>query len=254
MALYMESHIADIVPLATGGWEDLNYSLLVFSGCNFRCSYCYNSPILDTKEEHKKNLKEIKKELERCAPFVDGLMYCGAEPTLQRQTLLTIGKWARELGLKIGIETNGSRPDVLKELIQEQLLDHVVLDVKTPFDPELFTKVTKVTTLFKPVQETLTDIKETIEFLTTAPVTKVVRTTIIPTLMYRKEHLEEIARSIYVLGCVWELQPFVAKGTVHQRLRNIHSPSEEFLNDLQNVLQQRYPMLKVRVKNPMQNP
>jgi pyruvate formate lyase activating enzyme len=245
----MQGSIAGFVPVSIGEFDENSCALLFLAGCNLRCSYCHNNHILDAKDMHRKDLKDVKKELERSAPFADALVFCGAEPTLQRQTLLTVARWARELGMKVALQTNGTRPEVIRELVQEQLLDHVILDIKSPFEPELFTRITRLTTTFKPAYETMQDIKATIDFLAKVPISKVIRTTVLPTLMYRKEHLTDIASSIYNLGCVWELRPFVSTPTVHPRFRHIHPPSEEFMKDLQAYLQQRFPMLTIRIVN-----
>lgn len=99
-------------------------------GCNFRCPFCHNSDLLGNDSEAAYTEDEVLKFLARRHGILEGVAITGGEPTLQpdlREFILRI----RELGYKIKLDTNGSRPDVLKSLCTEGLIDYVAMDIKT---------------------------------------------------------------------------------------------------------------------------
>lgn len=101
-------------------------------GCNFKCPYCHNSGIV--KSEYK-NLdeNEILLNLEKRKKLIDAVTISGGEPTLQND-LVEFTKKIKQMGFLIKLDTNGSNPKVLKELLSKKLLDYVAMDIKTNFD------------------------------------------------------------------------------------------------------------------------
>jgi pyruvate formate lyase activating enzyme len=61
---------------------------------------------------------------------VSGIIFSGGEPTMQKDALVALCRAARKLGLATGVHTNGVFPATLEALLQEQLIDHVALDIK----------------------------------------------------------------------------------------------------------------------------
>ena len=108
--------------------------VLFLSGCNFHCPYCHNPDLI------KGNLcsslldeKSLYGFLEGRKGFLDGVVISGGEPTLQ-QDLIYLCKEIKEMGYPIKLDTNGSRPQVIKRLIDERLVDYIAMDIKTdPF-------------------------------------------------------------------------------------------------------------------------
>ena len=105
-------------------------------GCNFRCPYCHNPEFViqgsdQTYFGETYTEEEVLSYLERRKGFLDGLVISGGEPTLHQDIVLFMRK-VKALGLKIKLDTNGSRPDVLSDLIAEGLLDYVAMDIKAP--------------------------------------------------------------------------------------------------------------------------
>jgi len=102
--------------------------------CNFHCPYCHNPDLV------KGNLcpslfdeKALYEFLEGRKGFLDGVVITGGEPTLQ-QDLMYLCKEIKNMGFPIKLDTNGSRPQVIKRLIDECLLDYIAMDIKTdPF-------------------------------------------------------------------------------------------------------------------------
>lgn len=98
-------------------------------GCNFRCGFCHNPGLIidDGSEDYK--AEEILDFLEKRKNYLDAVCITGGEPLLsiEKEFLRKI----KQKGFLIKIDTNGSCPEKLKELISEGLVDYVAMDVKT---------------------------------------------------------------------------------------------------------------------------
>ncbi len=118
--------------------------ILFLSGCNFNCPYCHNpklakgctdcphSPIKDVGEKFLKE-KNIYDFLEKRKDFLDGVVISGGEPTLQKD-LVSLCQRIKAMGYPVKVDTNGSRPLVIKGLIEMKLVDYIAMDIKTdPF-------------------------------------------------------------------------------------------------------------------------
>ena len=106
--------------------------VLFTSGCNFDCPYCHNPDLVNGHAAHPLALKEgsLYHFLERRKDFLDGVVISGGEPTLHEDLVLTCQK-IKQMGFPIKLDTNGSRPGILKRLIEEGWIDYVAMDIKT---------------------------------------------------------------------------------------------------------------------------
>ena len=113
-------------------------SVLFFSGCNFNCPYCHNPELAlgCPSRPAAVNFEEICRFLESRRGFLDGVVISGGEPTLQSD-LIEVCSQIKQLGYALKLDTNGSRPEVLKRLIDQGLVDYIAMDLKT--DPLLYT-------------------------------------------------------------------------------------------------------------------
>ncbi len=97
-------------------------------GCNFRCPFCQNgSLVLGT--HHDQNV-DVLEHIRKRKNILEGVCISGGEPTLQKD-LSDFLKKIKSLGLLVKLDTNGSRPDVIKSLYQEDLIDYVAMDIKS---------------------------------------------------------------------------------------------------------------------------
>ena len=103
-------------------------------GCNFKCPWCYN-PELVLPEKIKKQTGISEKEffnfLENRKGLLQGVVICGGEPTIN-QDLPKFIKKIKKMGYAVKLDTNGSNPKMLKELISKKLIDYVAMDIKFP--------------------------------------------------------------------------------------------------------------------------
>ena len=98
-------------------------------GCNFRCPFCHNSELFMGKPEKLMEEDVFFQFLEKRKGLLDGVCVSGGEPTLYKE-LPEFLRRIRELGFSVKLDTNGSRPQVLRELVARGLVDYVAMDVK----------------------------------------------------------------------------------------------------------------------------
>ena len=109
-------------------------SAIVFTqGCNIRCKYCHNPELLPLSGETSYSEEEILYYLEKRKNCLEGLVITGGEPTLQAD-LKDFIKKVRAFGYKIKLDTNGTNPQMVRELINEHLVDFIAMDIKAPFE------------------------------------------------------------------------------------------------------------------------
>ena len=103
--------------------------IIFTKGCNFRCPFCQNSTLIGINHEDEITEEYIFDYLIKRQGILDGVVITGGEPTVQKDLKEFIKK-IRKLGYKVKLDTNGYNPVVLKELIDENLLDYVAMDIK----------------------------------------------------------------------------------------------------------------------------
>ena len=115
-------------------WDGRISSVVFTPGCNFRCPFCHNAGLVLKPEEYEDYpVEEIFKFLKKHNDFIDGVVITGGEPTLQSD-LKEFCRAIKALGIGIKLDTNGTNPAVLKQLVDENLVDYVAMDYKAPID------------------------------------------------------------------------------------------------------------------------
>jgi len=105
-------------------------SAVVFlHGCNLRCGYCHNPTLIEGKPVERLAQEELLAFLTSRRGQLEGVVITGGEPTLQPK-LRGFIEAVRGLGFKVKLDTNGTNPDVLGELLEAKLLDYVAMDLK----------------------------------------------------------------------------------------------------------------------------
>lgn len=100
-----------------------------FSGCNLRCAYCHNPGMVLARGE--KDEAELLAFLDKRRGLLTGLVLSGGEATFCPD-LPGIARQAKARGYKVKLDTNGTRPEVVRAMLGEGLLDYVALDYKCP--------------------------------------------------------------------------------------------------------------------------
>jgi len=148
-------------------------------GCNFNCPFCYNKDLVKSKTSEISE-DEILSFLDKRKKVLDGLVISGGEPFLQKD-LKSFCKKVKKIGYKIKIDTNGTFPDKLKELIDEKLVDYIAMDVKAP---------TKKYDKLAGKKIDIKKIKKSIGLLRNSGIGYEFKTTYVPSLLVKKDIVE----------------------------------------------------------------
>ncbi len=109
--------------------------VLFLSGCNFNCPYCHNPDLVNNHSGTSPvgEAEQIDRFFASRRTFLDGVVISGGEPTLHPE-LAGLARRIKAHGYPVKIDTNGSRPQVIRRLLDEGLIDYVAMDIKTdPF-------------------------------------------------------------------------------------------------------------------------
>jgi pyruvate formate lyase activating enzyme len=106
--------------------------VLFLSGCNFSCPYCHNPDLASGRVTGNAfpDEKVVYDFLERRKGLLDGVVISGGEPTLDKG-LFHLCEKIKRIGYPIKLDTNGSQPQVIKQLIEEGFVDYIAMDIKT---------------------------------------------------------------------------------------------------------------------------
>ena len=159
----------------------------IFTGaCNFRCPYCHNADlVLNPSSQPIIPEEEIFSHLRKRKGITQGVCITGGEPTLQKD-LKDFIKKLKELDLKVKLDSNGYKPEVLKDLVKDNLLDYIAMDVKAPLDEYDVIAGVKLDT---------SKLKESIDFLIAGDLPFEFRTTVIKDF-HTRESFEKISELI----------------------------------------------------------
>ncbi len=155
-------------------------STLFLPGCNYRCPYCHNPELIHPTPESLDDLyrtEEILAYLFRYCGMLEGVCITGGEPLLQAH-LPGLCRQIKELGLHVKLDTNGSMPGRLEELLQEGLVDYVAVDIKGP--PR---KIQSIARAAVRPENLVTNTEASVELLRQAGVPFELRTTVVPGLL-----------------------------------------------------------------------
>ena len=106
--------------------------VVFYNRCNFRCPFCHNGDLLDGKLEGFSE-EQIIAKIEERKDFVEAVVISGGEPTIY-DNIIPFLRQIKNIGLKVKLDTNGYRYEVLYKIIAEKLVNYIAMDVKTSLD------------------------------------------------------------------------------------------------------------------------
>ena len=173
-------------------------------GCNFRCPFCHNALlVLDLDENYTIPEEEVLAFLKKRQGLLDGVCVTGGEPLINKDIGDFLSK-VKELGFKIKLDTNGTNPALLKELVSQNLVDYVAVDIKN--SPEKYAETVGLKSF------DMSPINETVNFLLSGVVDYEFRTTVTKQF-HTEKSMEEAAR--FIRGAKrYFLQNFVDSGNL----------------------------------------
>ena len=192
-------------------------STVFLGGCNFRCPFCHNSDlVLKPQTLPTFPLDYFLSYLDSRKGWLEGICVSGGEPLIH-EDLGVLLALIKERNLLVKVDTNGSLPQVLEELVERRLIDQVAMDVKAPLDR--YREVCGAAVSEK-------DILKSIEIIKNSGLTYLFRTTAVPGLVGP----EEIRRIGEMLdgAKLFQVQQFQPENTIDRSyLRTSPYSSEE---------------------------
>lgn len=197
-------------------------AILFTQGCNFRCPFCYN-PNLVTHISKKDIISEKKifDFLAKRQKTLDAVVITGGEPTLHDDLPEFIQR-IKKLGFLVKLDTNGTNPKMLKELIKSKLIDYIAMDVKAPL-----LKYSKVVNM----KVKALKIRKSIKLIMASGLPYEFRSTIMPALHSDKD-LIKMAKLIKGARAYY-LQKFIPTGSLNnQEFNNFKSFTDKQMKEL----------------------
>ena len=207
-------------------------SCIIFTqGCNFKCPYCQNSGLIGHENEYLIDEEEIFSYLKKRKGILDGIVISGGEPTVQKDLDQFMRK-VKELGYLVKLDTNGSNPDLIKKLIEEELVDYIAMDIKNVLSE--YKDVTGV----KVLEE---KIKKSIKILKNSNIDHEFRTTII-------KNIHDIDKILKICSYVKDEKMYLQNFEQSENVldKDLESFSKEELINIEKQIKEKYPNVKVR--------
>jgi pyruvate formate lyase activating enzyme len=209
-------------------WPGKICSVFFLPYCNFRCPYCHNHPLVFHPERYSAfPLEDILGRLRSLRNWIDGVCLTGGEPTLHPNLPLLVREIKRNR-LLAKLDTNGSNPQMLENLIETGEIDFISMDVKAPLDLFRYSRSTGLST-------NLTPILESIEILKRGKVEYEFRMTVVPGL-HREEDIQTLGDQLRV-GRRFILQNFNPENPLDPSLKNVVPYDPEALKKIEKKVQ-----------------
>jgi pyruvate formate lyase activating enzyme len=191
--------------------------------CNFRCSFCFNPQLIfESDNIPDVDESEVFDFLEKQRKWIDALVISGGEPTLQKDLPDFIER-VKKMSFLVRIYTNGTNPNMLKNLFNEKLIDSIAMDIKAPLTEENYEKITNV-------KGFLENVKESISLIMNSGVDYEFRTTVVPG-MHSEGDIEEISKYIKDANA-FVLQRFLPENVLDSKLKKLKPQSDEEMDRL----------------------
>ncbi len=128
-------------------------AVIFTQGCRFLCHYCHNPElVLDDKFQKPLNINEVLDFLKKRQNQLDAVVISGGEPTIHKD-LVSFIKKLKDLNYLVKLDTNGINPKIIKNLLDQKLLDYIAMDLKAPL--EKYPKVTHIDLGINLIQESI---------------------------------------------------------------------------------------------------
>ncbi len=206
-------------------YPDQIATVIFTQGCNLRCPYCHNPELIPEPKQEEDYLvpEQIWSFLADRRELIDGVVITGGEPTLQSNLQSTLEQ-INQLGLKVKLDTNGSRPKTLKKLLTENLINYIAMDIKAPLNN--YSQFNG--------QELTKTIKSSIELIKQSTVQYEFRTTVVPTI-HDSEAVDKIGKLINGSNQHY-IQNFRPKNTLNHEFLEIKEFPPSKLKEFKEIL------------------
>ncbi|MBE0431897.1 anaerobic ribonucleoside-triphosphate reductase activating protein [candidate division WOR-3 bacterium] len=193
-------------------WDGKLTTVLFFDKCNFMCPFCQNWDLMLNSEKFPLiEWRDIERKLLARKKWIDGVVLTGGEPFVYGEEVLSVSRGVKAMGFLLKIDTNGSYPDALQELISKDLVDYVAMDIKAPLDERYNEAAGRNIDIKK--------IERSVRLLMEGRVNYEFRTTCVPG-MINEGTLGEIGERIRGAR-TWVLQQYVPENAYDEKYRQL---------------------------------
>ncbi|OVE74525.1 hypothetical protein BVX95_02340 [archaeon D22] len=236
-----------IAPTYSVGWKKNSSMGIFLAGCDYNCHKCHNAEIKEFKEEFLMNILDVKREITSNINDIDSIFFTGAEPCLQRQALLSIARHAKTAGLKIGLKTNGAKPETIKSMLIHDLLDFVELNIYSDFNPGNFEKITRSQNFFNPTDAILKNIYESLTLIKkyNPKLEIAIKTVVKKGINDDNDILLSLASKIQDLDAVWVLEREKEIAEDGEEIEDLQM--KEFLEEVKILAEDKFPYLNIEI-------
>lgn len=181
--------IVGFIPKSMSDWRGKVSAVLFVPGCNFLCGYCFSHQlVLHPAALNKIPVSTVFEHLADKQNGIRAVVITGGEPTLHGNRLMHFLEEVQSMGMMTRIETNGSNPFMLRTLLENELVDSVVLDIKAPLYPQRYLDATGKSAV-------LSKIKRSIFLVMKSGIDYEFRVVVVPGKISAKD-VQSIARSV----------------------------------------------------------
>ncbi len=208
-------------------WDKKIASVIFLGGCNLRCGFCHSSSLAIANDSLETiPFEHIRKFLETKKGWIDGVVITGGEPMLDKAGLFDLAKTIKKMGLLIKVDTNGTKPEVLREIIESKLVDYIAMDIKAPLSFKEYVKAAGI-------EIEISDIVASKNILLNSEMDYEFRTTAVPGIIDCPD-IAEIAKTI-IGAKKYCLQQFVPKDPIDIFFRNIKPYPADKLHQMVSI-------------------
>jgi pyruvate formate lyase activating enzyme len=210
-------------------------AVVFLQGCNFKCPYCHNPELVDPQmfgPRIKEN--DILEFLDTRLGKLDAVAITGGEPTIQ-DYLPSFLRKIKAMSFAVKLDTNGSEPDVIKDLLEEKLIDYIAMDIKAPLEKYESIIRAKIDTDL---------IRESIGIILMSKIPYEFRTTIVESLIEENDILQ-IAEMISGADN-YVLQKFVPSKTLDKKFLKEKTWPDEKLQEIKKQLENQIKSVTIR--------
>jgi len=203
--------IGGLQPVTASDFPGRLAAIVFTQGCNFQCPFCHNGRLLPMDADSLIEEDTVLGFLQKRRKLLGGVVISGGEPCLQ-ENLVRFCRQVKEMGFAVKLDTNGSRPSVIEELFDENLIDFIAMDIKAPISR--LRELTGTTTYGLQIQRS-------ISLIAASSVKHLFRTTYVRPLLSTEDicTIQELVPP----GSCHVVQHFVAENALAPSLRTMNS-------------------------------
>ena len=199
--------ISGLQPVTASDFPGRLAAIVFTQGCNFHCPFCHNGSLLPMDADSLIGEDTVFDFLHKRQKLLDGVVISGGEPCLQ-DDLAGFCRQVKEMGFAVKLDTNGSRPGVIEELLDGNLVDFIAMDIKAPLS-----RLAELTGTVSHGPQ----IRRSISLIAASTVDHLFRTTDVKPLLSAEDHRG--IKKLVPPGSRHVVQPFVAKNAMAPSLR-----------------------------------